>query len=167
MATVERGGRLNAVDRHHRPDGVHLEFLPAVEPDLHFTYAPRKERNGRDGMFWTAAGSEAPNRFGTGETGDEFHKARSLESGVAAALCHRTPRRYRAAPFLKRVLLLRLLLLEGRAQEPVLLQALHERVGVGHYAGNLAEHLRIQLYLAVQVAGDLGKIVERLGQGLE
>ncbi len=38
-------------------------------------------------LIWTAAGSEAPRRFCT-------HGARRLlESGVAAALCHRSPKR--------------------------------------------------------------------------
>jgi hypothetical protein len=42
-------------------------------------------------------------------------------------------------------LLFRLLLLERRPQEAVLLQALNERVGVGHHYVNLAEHFEIQL----------------------
>ena len=41
----------------------------------------------RNRQFWTAAGSEAPRRF--------WKPPVSTESGVAAALCHRSPNLYR------------------------------------------------------------------------
>jgi hypothetical protein len=40
---------------------------------------------------WTAAGSAAPRRFGTRGTLPHFPNHRPPESGVAAALCHRSP----------------------------------------------------------------------------
>ena len=48
----------------------------------------------RRGASWSAAGSEAPRRFRPGGAGGMFGTFRARESGVAAALCHRSPRRW-------------------------------------------------------------------------
>src|SRR5487761_2288674 len=47
----------------------------------------------RRSASWSAAGSAAPRRFRPGGTGGMFAALRARESGVAAALCHRSPRR--------------------------------------------------------------------------
>ena len=41
---------------------------------------------------WSAAGSEAPRRFRPGGAGGMCEALCAHESGVAAALCHRSPR---------------------------------------------------------------------------
>ena len=46
--------------------------------------------------FGTAAGSEAPRRFRPLDAGGTLDAPCPCESGVAAALCHRSPRRWRA-----------------------------------------------------------------------
>jgi hypothetical protein len=54
---------------------------------------------------WTAAGSEAPRRFRPHKTRGTINPLRPLEGGVAAALCHRSPRS--PSPSLARVWMLR------------------------------------------------------------
>jgi hypothetical protein len=43
------------------------------------------------GQFWTAAGSEAPRRFGMTEKLSIIVHTTASKNGVAASLCHRTP----------------------------------------------------------------------------
>jgi hypothetical protein len=52
-------------------------------------------------LFWTAAGSEAPRRFRTHGPLGLFSARRSRKSGVAAALCHRSPRHIRRDAYSK------------------------------------------------------------------
>jgi hypothetical protein len=51
-----------------------------------------KDATQASSRFWTAAGSEAPRRFRARGVRGQFEACRPLKSGVAAALCHRSPR---------------------------------------------------------------------------
>src|ERR1041385_2860262 len=50
---------------------------------------------------------------------------------------------------------------ERRTQQPVPLEALHQLVGVNDGVGDLAEDICVVLHLRVEVAGDVGQVVER------
>ena len=52
------------------------------------------------------------------------------------------------------------LLLEGRAQQPVSLQALHQIIRVHHRLRDGSEHVRVRLNLRVQIARDASEVVE-------
>jgi hypothetical protein len=53
---------------------------------------------------------------------------------------------------------------EGGAQEPVTLEALNEGVGIDDHPGDLPQDVRVDLHLAVQVAGQVGQVVQRAAQ---
>src|SRR5439155_23818467 len=57
--------------------------------------------------------------------------------------------------------LIRGLTFECRTQQPVSLEALHQVIGVSDGRGNCTENVGVGLYLRVQIARDVGEVVQR------